>query len=248
MAVVYLFDEILLDPDIVLGSDGSPSVSGSPEFANTKPQNPGTGFRAVNVTRYDPIEVLVFDLALLGASQLAYLLKIWRGGSGNAVGLRVRVPWDFTAVDEVFGVGAAGQTVFNPVKTYTRPGVTARQDVRRIVKPVTNTNVVGGVTLNEPSGSPARVIPSLAAVSLGVPGFTIKKDGAPTSAYTINNTTGVITFTVAPANGVVLSWSGEFDTPCAFADNAFPITKFDVDSEVKSVRFEEILPANLGIT
>lgn len=248
MAVTYLFDEILLDPRIMLGTDGAPPISGSPELANTKPSNPGTGFRKVNVTRYDAIEVVNFDLNLLSRADLAYLLRIWRGGYGSAVGLRVRVPWDFTALNEVFGTGDGVTTQFNLVKTYTRPGVTARQDVRRIIKPVTNTNVSGGVTLYEPDGTTNRVIPSAAAAAQSIPAFTIKKDNVATSAYTINNTTGRVTFNAAPANGVVLTWSGEFDVPMAFADNAFPITTFEVASEAKGVRFEEILYGNLGIT
>lgn len=248
MAVTYLFDEIVLDYNVVLGSDGSPAVSGSPEFANTKRQNPATGFRKVNVNRYDALEIVTFDMKLVTRANLEYLLKIWRGGYGNAVGLRVRVPWDFTAVDEVFGTGDGAITQFNLVKTYTRPGVTARQDVRRIVKPVTNTNVVGGVTLYEPAGTPARVIPSAAATALGVPVFTIKLDTTPTSAYTINNTTGRVTFTSAPGAGVILKWSGEFDSPMAFSENSFPIQPFDVASEVKSISFEEIHFSNLGIT
>lgn len=248
MAVIYYFDEILLSPSIMLGSGGEPPVSGSPAFANTTIRNKATGARKVNVDRIDALEVVIFDLSLLSRADLAYLLNIWRGGYGNAIGLRVRIPWDFTALDEAFGTGDGVTTQFNLVKTYTRPGVTARQDVRRIIKPVTNTNVSGGVTLYEPNGTTSRVIPSKAATNLGIPAFTIKKAGVVTTAYTINNTTGRITFTTAPANGAVLTWSGEFDTPMAFIDNSFPITTFNVTSEAKGVGFEEIHYSELGIT
>jgi hypothetical protein len=248
MAVVYLFDEILLDPAVVLGGDGSPVAAGSPEFANTVIRSPGTGARKINVNRVDALEILNLDISLVTRANLEYLLKMWRGGYGNAVGFRMRVPWDFTALNEVFGVGDGSTTQFNLVKTYTRPGVTARQDVRRIIKPVTNTNISGGVTLYEPDGANVRTIPSTSATNLGIPGFTIKKAGVATSAYTINNTTGRITFTTAPANGATLTWSGEFDIPAAFADDTFPITSFGMTSEVKGMRFEEIHYSELGIT
>ncbi len=248
MAVVYLFDEILIDPGIVLGSDGAPAASGSPQFANTIIPSPATGKRKVNVNRVDSLEVLDLNINLITRANLEYLLRMWRGGYGNAVGFRMRVPWDFTALNEAFGVGNGVTTQFNLVKTYTRPGVTARQDVRRIIKPVTNTNVSGGVTLNEPDGVTPRVIPSAAAAALGIPGFTIKINGTPTSAYTINNTTGRITFTSAPANGAILTWSGELDIPAAFVDDEFPITAFDVTSEVKNLKFMELHYTELGIT
>jgi hypothetical protein len=106
----------------------------------------------------------------------------------------------------------------------------------------------GSVTLYEANGTTPRVIPSVAAQGLGVPAFIIKDNGSTVTAYTIDNTTGKVSFTSAPTNGHILTWSGEFDTPMAFSDNSFPITKFDVSSEVKGVRFEELLPITLGIT
>lgn len=45
----------------------------------------------------------------------------------------------------------------------------------------------------------------------------IYKDGVlQTSGYTLNASTGVVTFSVAPANGVVLAWAGQFDVPARF--------------------------------
>lgn len=248
MSVVYLFDECLLDPNVVLGSEGSPAANGGPELANTVVRNPATGARKVNVNRLDALEMVNFDIALIKPTNLKYLIKIFRGGYGSAVGLRVRVPWDFWVVDEAFGVGDGSTTQFNLTVSYTRPGVVARQDVRRIIKPVTNTNVSGGVTLYEPDGVTSRVIPSGAAQALGVPAFTIKKNGVASSAYTINNTRGRVTFTSAPANGVILTWSGEFDVPMAPEGNNLPITPYDAASEVKGWRLEEIHYSELGIT
>lgn len=54
------------------------------------------------------------------------------------------------------------------------------------------------------------------------------KNGIETSAFTFDNTTGIVTFTVAPLVTDVLSWSGEFDLPARF------------DSDQLQSRFEAI--------
>lgn len=46
-------------------------------------------------------------------------------------------------------------------------------------------------------------------------------DGTPTPATV---TDGVVTFDAPPANGSVLSWSGEFRVPVRFATDTFPMT------------------------
>lgn len=37
-----------------------------------------------------------------------------------------------------------------------------------------------------------------------------------TSGWSVNTTTGIVTFSVAPANGAVLTWGGEYDIPVRF--------------------------------
>jgi hypothetical protein len=255
MPTAYLFDEVLFDYNLYrVTEDGAAPLTGWPEFANTVIRNPKTGVHKTNVNRFDAIEMLSLNIKLLDEDDRAYLVNFWRGGYGSGVGFRLRVPYDFTAVDEVFGQGDGTETEFQLYKTYTRPGVTARQDVRAIVKPVIDTvarldalgSPGGSVRLYEANGATARVIPSVAAIGLGVPGFTIKINNVATAAYVINNTTGKVTFSSAPANGAILSWSGENDIPAAFTGNSLPFTH-DFTSEAQNVTFREILPVELGI-
>ncbi len=49
-------------------------------------------------------------------------------------------------------------------------------------------------------------------------------DGVPTVAYTENN--GLITFTVAPTVGQVLSWDGTYGWPCRFDNPNLDFSKF----------------------
>ncbi len=61
-------------------------------------------------------------------------------------------------------------------------------------------------------------------VKVGIDGVD---QGAPGSGWTVNQTTGVVTFTTAPGVGAVLTWGGEFDVPVRFdqsADDAFEKT------------------------
>lgn len=242
MPVVYLFDEILLDPDIFVAG----GALGGPTYSNTMARNAQTGIRKVNIGRFDFQQEWNVQTDTLSPADLAYFMNFWGGGYGSGYGFRAVIVSDFYMVDEVIATAIAAQVVFPLIKTYKRPGANHSYS-RRIIKPVTNTNVTGGVTLFEPNGSTTRVIPTERGQGLGVPNFTVKLDGTPTSAYTINNTSGIITMTSAPGAGVVVSVSCEFDTPTRFLNNAFQL-KPDTASDLGGLQLGEILPAELGIT
>lgn len=237
------FDEILLSSDIFVAG----GATGGPEYANTMAKNQQTGIRKVNVGRYDFQQIWTLQTDMLDPADLAYLMNFWGGGYGSAYGFRIMILSDFYMIDEVIATAIAAQTIFPLIKTYKRPGANHSYS-KRIIKPVTNALLGGGgVTLYEPNGSTTRAIPSVRGAALGVPAFTVKLNGTPTSGYTIDNTTGVITFTVAPGAGVVVSVSCEFDHAVQFLNNAFQL-KPDISSEISGLQIGEILPAQLGIT
>jgi len=243
MAVAYLFDEILLDPDIF--TEGG--ATGGPQFANTHARNPGTGIRKVNITRYDPQQVWDFQTDLLTAARLDYFMEFWGGGHGSAYGFRCVIVSDFYMIDEVIGTGDGVQTVFPITRTYTRPGA-SHNYIRRIIKPVANTLLGGGgVSLFEPNGTTSRVIPSVRGAGLGVPAFTVKLNTTPTTAYTVDNTIGKITLSSPPGAGVLVKCSCEYDTPMAFDQNSFQLRP-GITSDVQGLTLREILPAELNIT
>lgn len=69
---------------------------------------------------------------------------------------------------------------------------------------ITQTFTVGGVS-------------SVRNITRPVSPLTVKKDGVTAvSGYSIDYSTGILTFTSAPANGVVVSVSGLFDIPVRF--------------------------------
>lgn len=223
-------------------------AQGSPEFANTLIRNPATGIYKANINRLDPIEVWTLEFALLTDTQRDYLWRFWRGGFGSAYPFRVRVPSDWKVAAEVIGTGNGSQTVFPLTKTYTRPGSSGHPNIRRIIKPAVTTNLTSGsTTLFEPDGVTGRVVPHTGPPGTGQ-AFAVQLNGAnQASGWTIHNGTGVLTFAVAPANGVVVSWSGEFDVAMRFMSNSFQ-GRVDVDSDIRGLTLCEVLPAELGIT
>lgn len=238
-----LFDEILFNSNLLTPE----SAVGSMEYANTMIRNPATGVYKVNVNRFDFQHVWNINTNNLTATQVDYFNEFWAGGFGSGYGFRIRIVTDFYMIDEVIGIGNGSQTIFPIIRTYTRPGASHNYP-RRIVKPVVVPLPLGSsVALFEADGVTPRIIPSALGAALGVPSFTVKLNSTPTSAYTVNNTTGVITMNSAPANGVSVKVSCEYDTPVRFMNNSFQ-QKPDVVTDVGGLQLCEILPAELGIT
>jgi len=241
--MAILFDEILISPRIFTAG----GATGGPQYANTIIKNPQTGIYKVNVGRYDFQQVWDMHTELMEPADLDYFMEFWGGGFGSAYGFRMLVVSDFFVIGEVLGTGNGVQTVFPLLKSYSRPGA-SHSYVRRIVKPVVNALVSGGVTLYEPDGVTTRVIPSDWGLGRGVPAFRVMLNGVVQgSGYTVNNTTGIVTFAVAPTAGVVVSWSGEFDVPARFLQNSFQL-KPDIASDIQGLQICEILPSELLIT
>jgi uncharacterized protein (TIGR02217 family) len=58
---------------------------------------------------------------------------------------------------------------------------------------------------------------------------TAKLAGTPTTAFTTDTTTGIITFSVAPGLGVAITASCEFDTPVRFDSDWLSLQRVDID-------------------
>lgn len=116
------------------------------------------------------------------------IIEFFMAMRGRAYAFRFKDWSDFYIVNQQIGVGDGTTRVFQLVKTYTDPlGLSSY--TRTIVKPV--------------SGSLTTLLVS------GVPVVS--------SAFSVNYTTGGITFNTAPAatHPIIVSYI-EFDTPCRF--------------------------------
>lgn len=252
MSGLILFDEILFDPALVAAEAGEKfPVQGAPEFANTDIFNPMAGAHKINVPRPDEIRKIDLLIKLLNAQRSDYFNRFWLGGYGSAVGFRFRYTPDYKMTQEVIATNDpsssqqinGSRTVFKLYKEARRPGVTERANVRRICKPVAQASKATGATLYEPDGVNARVVNTQFKVWFTVGGVDFEQ----TSGWTVNVTTGELTFTSAPASSVqAIKVTCEFDTPVAFVGNSVK-QQFDVPSQVQGVVLREILPVELGI-
>lgn len=77
---------------------------------------------------------------------------------------------------------------------------------------LTRTLTYGGITFTEPVQG-----------FFGTP--VIKLNGTPTVAFTMNEY-GLVTFTSAPGNGVVITWTGTFFFVCKFDEDELDISQF----------------------
>lgn len=69
----------------------------------------------------------------------------------------------------------------------------------------------------------------------------IRVAGAPTTAWTINAATGIVTFATPPAAGSNLDWTGVFYWRCRFRDSNFETSLFaDGFSEARTLRFRTL--------
>ena len=246
MTTPYIqFDEILLDPDFF----NVGAITGSPEFANSNIRSQQSGVTKVDIMRFDASLVWQCDFKDIKYPDprgLEYFNNIWYGGYGSAYGLRVRVEADYYANHEVLGEGDGTTTVWRLTKTYRRPGTgndnqsPDHANVRRIIKPVYNgANNTSDIILYLPDGITVR--------TPEVP-FQLFFDDVDigTSGWSIDNTTGIITFASPPGLNVVVSWSGTFDVPMQFWVNSFQQIA-DFPAEVSGLYMIEILPATLNI-
>ena len=112
---------------------------------------------------------------------------------GRAVGFRFKDWADYALDEEQIGLGDSSTTVFQLTKTYTTGTQTY---IRNIYKPV--------------PGS---------LVSLTVNGVAQTES----TDFTIDYTTGLITFTSAPASGHAIVVTIEFDVPVRFDTDELPI-------------------------
>lgn len=255
MAIIYAFDECLLDPNLFsIPQGGQSPFVGGPEYANAHMVNKQTGVVKTAVLRFDELEKGTFDLSLLSPDHFTYLLNFINGGYGSAVGFRIRFPhFNSVTLETIAGPGGIQVpngvlTTFKLYKSSIRPGITARSNVKRITKPVVQAAKATGATLYEPDGVTARkFVGDANEPTYRAEVFKIYFGAAEqTTGWTVNVTTGVVTFAVAPPTDTVIKWTGSFDLPMAFTDNQFNL-RGDIVGQAESVGVREISHIELAI-
>lgn len=203
----------------------SAPARGGPEFSTAIVSCP-SGFRQRNINRQDHIGRWAIQYDLLDEDELLDLYNFFVARQGMAYLFRFLAPELNTIADanaHQFGVGDGLTTTFNLVTRHVSGPTTY---THRITKPM-----AGGLTY----------------VS-GASTIKIFKDGVlQSSGVTVSSTTGAVVFSVAPANGVLLTWSGTFHVPVSFGRDSFDGT-FDLGGVSGfGIEIVEALPAELGL-
>lgn len=142
------------------------------------------------------------------------IISMWRAHYGSLRPFRFKDWSDYIAADEVFGTGDGTETEFQLTMTYDP-----------------------SLKLLGVPGSLFYVRPITLLASTPV----IKKNNVVTTAYTISSS-GLVTFTSAPANGNQLTWSGEFDVPVRFDTDQLPVIMNEGDQvSIRSLPIKEVL-------
>lgn len=198
--------------------------TGGPVF-NTRIVRMATGRERRNAEQDQPQHV--FSVPFNNISQSQYIpikqMHLNRRGQWGCFLFLDRL--DDVADDEFFAVAVGGDTEFQLSKWSIQDGVGYQSKVQAIYSPDAN---------GDPVDSPV----------------TITVNGSPTTAYTLDRDTGVITFTSPRTAGQVLRWSGNFSRWVRFARDDLP---FSIDNKSGgefvvngSVELMEMPPPALG--
>ena len=204
MAVV--FDEVELPVFFTRVTNGGPKGS------TTVITNPFSGVSQRNVNRLDQLWEGVIEYAHLEPQELNDLIAFFRCRDAMARGFLLTDYTDFWASSD----GTADDPIGTPMQFGTGDGSTT---VFGLHKRYTS----GGVTRER------RIVkPVSGTVSI------YKNDVLQTltTHYTIDYSTGIVTFVAAPTNGHTLKWTGEFYIPVRFATDHFNPSVGDAVTEI----------------
>ncbi len=147
----------------------------------------------------------------------AAILAIWRAHFGSLSPFRFRDWSDYTTTDEPFGIGDGSTTSFQLIKTY---------DPSLILL-----------------GTPGSLF-YVRNITLVASAPVIKVDGVMKTVstdYTISSA-GVVTFTSAPANTKLCTWTGTFDVPVRFDGDSLPVIMNESDlTAIGSISIKEVI-------
>jgi uncharacterized protein (TIGR02217 family) len=146
-------------------------------------------------------------------ADLDYIMKLFRITKGSGIGFRFKDWLDYSANNQIVGIGNGIDKVFQLVKLYII--IVDEQSIvysRKIIKPVEGTV---NISIND------------IAVSNGI---------------SINYRNGQITFDSAPAEDDVVTAGFEFDVPVRFDSDILELSMNDLHSgELKNIKLVEIL-------
>lgn len=203
--------------------------SGGPEGSTAIVTSPFSGVSQRNVNRLDMLWKGAVDYSLLQPSELRDLIAFFRCRDAMARGFLLTDYTDFWAAAD----GTADSPVGTPAVFGTGDGSTT---VFGLYKPYTSGGQTRTRRIVKPKSATAVIYKNAVLQTL-------------TTHYTIDYTTGIVTFVSAPTNGHSLTATFEFYVPVRFATDHFNPSIGDGVTEISlsGLPMAEILPAEFGL-
>ena len=213
-------------PTYRLPSDIEEGAQGGPEFSTVIQESVSGQEQRIRVwakcrARYDIAYSVLHSDDPVGSYKA--VLALFYGHSGRLKPFRFKDWGDFQADNVYFGGGTGSATAFQLSKTY---------DPSEILLGAVGTYFYTR-EIYLLSGAPIIRVDNV--------------DQTVTTHYTISET-GLVTFVSPPANGTVLTWSGQFDIPVRFDIDYLPVV-LNVNSiaDIGSISLREVIgPAELA--
>ncbi|MDX2027701.1 MAG: DUF2460 domain-containing protein [Alphaproteobacteria bacterium] len=188
------FDEVQLPLRVGFGSSGGPGFS-------TEVIVIDSGYERRNQNWSQARRVFDARTGVRSAADAASLMNFFHARAGRARGFRLRDWSDFSSAAD--GTGA---TLWNDQAIGTGDGTAVTFQLRKNYSS-------GAVTHQRPIKKPVS-----GSVTIGVNGASVP------SGWSVNTTTGVVTFAVAPGAGHAVTAGFQFDVPARFDTDLLPLT------------------------
>ena len=205
--------------DTQFPTDISYGAQGGPKYSTTITRRlSGREIRNQNWTY--PLHEYNIATAIKSMSDLDSVIAFFHNTNGSTNGFRFKDWADFKTTSFLTTTGAADM----PLGTYSGSGTTqlyktyttgAYTKTRNITKPIANTV---RITVNS------------------------SEQSSPTWSYpwTLDDATGIITWTGTKPTGLAVEWGGQFDVPCRFADDSLETNLQSYNIGMASLKIIEI--------
>lgn len=217
------FHEVTLDDGIAYGARGGPGFRTQIQALDSGQEN--------RIERWaNPRRTYDISYGLKTHESVASILEFYLARKGAAYGFRFKDFHDCTtAVTHVDEVLEGDAPAADDEQLGTGDGTTTQfQMVKRYVSGGT----IRTRTITKPRDG---------TILVAVNGVTKTED----VDYTVNYTSGIVTFTTAPAFGTLITWGGYFDVPVRFSEEADALLQAQItgpsDAEISQLKLIEIV-------
>lgn len=214
------FDEVQFPPSLALGAAGGPQFSTTVVVLGSGYENRNQNWEASRGS-WDA------GIATRTPAQMAFIITFFRARWGRARGFRFRDWSDYQLGSYLPGgspqqiaTGDGETTVFQLVKTYSDGVQTYNRTIAKPVAPPALSYVGGSAGWATASNTVA-----------------IYLNGAKqSSGWSVDATTGLVTFGSAPGGGVIVAADALFDTPARFDVDQLDVSVLDALGNAKIAR------------